>query len=300
MAARTVVRSSSTSSAANYQAFAQAIHDWFVTAGWIQTTDTGQVSIPGLPASSASNQNNGYEVWRMNDALQATAPVFLRIDYGQTSGSYPQIWVQVGQGSDGAGNLTGLKTDQRLMTTAVNDGAGRNCYQSGGTNRIAMCMYRITTTKNTGNLIFAVERTKDTSGNDTNEGVLLFCSTGNGAGRDHVAFALLFVVGSVQTGSGRQGYPPMNGAQGTTNDGGNVGVFPWLFPSRRGLENAGRNVVSTWLADFPADTQFDVQIYGNATHFISLAGAATAQGASDAGTYDLAIETRAMLALRYD
>jgi hypothetical protein len=53
-----------------------------------------------------------YAVYRMADALQATAPIFMRITYGSgnfgTGTPVPAFWVTLGTGSNGAGVITGI------------------------------------------------------------------------------------------------------------------------------------------------------------------------------------------------
>jgi hypothetical protein len=46
----------------------------------------------------------GYEVWRFNDAQQATAPIFLKFEFGS---NVPTVKITVGTGSNGSGTITG-------------------------------------------------------------------------------------------------------------------------------------------------------------------------------------------------
>src|SRR5690606_4107061 len=85
-------------------------------AGLVQTPDTGQINWASV-TRPGSNSVAGYEIWRFDDALQGTAPVFLKLSYGtgnNTNG--PRLTLQVGTGSDGSGNLTGT-----LSSTFVNN-----------------------------------------------------------------------------------------------------------------------------------------------------------------------------------
>lgn len=84
----------------------------FTTLGLTQTADTGQVwssgggAIGTLPGSA--NTSAGYVIGRFNDTLQATAPVFLRLDFGAGSPTTnPQMWITVGTGSNGSGTING-------------------------------------------------------------------------------------------------------------------------------------------------------------------------------------------------
>jgi hypothetical protein len=77
--------------------------------GLTNTTDTGQIDWTTVTIPLATGTYAGYEVWRFNDTLQATKPIFIRFDYGTGNNiDAPQINCQIGTGSDGSGNLTGL------------------------------------------------------------------------------------------------------------------------------------------------------------------------------------------------
>lgn len=90
-------------------------------AGLVQTADTGQINWATV-TRAGSNTDAGYEVWRMADTPQATAPVYFRIAYGTLGGTTaPSIKVTVGTGTDGAGTLTGtaLTTARQIHQTGV-------------------------------------------------------------------------------------------------------------------------------------------------------------------------------------
>ena len=77
-------------------------------AGLVKTADTGQIDWATVVRPAGSG-DGGYEIWRMNDAMQATAPVFFRIDYGtNTSLSSPRIHITTGTAVNGAGVLSGI------------------------------------------------------------------------------------------------------------------------------------------------------------------------------------------------
>lgn len=78
--------------------------------GLTQTTDTGQIDWITV-TRPGTNTDAGYEIWRFNDTLQATAPIFIKLYYG-TGGTAngPRLRFQIGTGSDGAGALTGTTT----------------------------------------------------------------------------------------------------------------------------------------------------------------------------------------------
>lgn len=88
--------------------------------GLTQTADTGQIDWTTV-VRAGTNADAGYEVWRFNDAAHSTAPIFFRLYYGTGSGTTtPRIRIQVGTGSDGAGNLTGGNGTILSITVANN------------------------------------------------------------------------------------------------------------------------------------------------------------------------------------
>jgi hypothetical protein len=76
------------------------------TIGLIQTADTGQINWATV-ARPGTNTNAGYEIWRFDDALQATKPIYIRFDYGTHSvATAPRMQITVGVGTNGAGVIT--------------------------------------------------------------------------------------------------------------------------------------------------------------------------------------------------
>jgi hypothetical protein len=110
---------------ADFRAWGADYKTHLAAIGCVQTADTGQINWatatrPTTPVNTAA----GYEIWRFNDALQATAPIFFKLEYG-TGGSTnaavgsqaPGMWLTVGTGSDGAGNITGVVSVRRQLHT---------------------------------------------------------------------------------------------------------------------------------------------------------------------------------------
>lgn len=95
----------------------------FALAGLVQTADTGQINWTTV-VRAGTNADAGYEIWRMNDAAQATAPVFFRIDYGTgTTLTSPRIQLTVGTSTSGAGVIGGIAS---VAWSLGNYGTGAN------------------------------------------------------------------------------------------------------------------------------------------------------------------------------
>ena len=92
---------------ANFRAWVQFVHDLLITTGgWVDPGDTGQLNIAAAAHPIAANTKVGYRIYRMDDTLQATSPVFMRLDYGSSAtANQTGIWVTIGTATDGAGTI---------------------------------------------------------------------------------------------------------------------------------------------------------------------------------------------------
>jgi hypothetical protein len=272
---------------------AQAIHDALVAVGLVQTADTGQIILASFTQITAANAVWGYEIWRFNDTLQATAPVFIKIEYGEGNATGTMaIWITVGTGTNGAGTLTGVIATRRQLQIQQNAGplANTPIWTSGSASRIAQCIARQGTTPD-GNCFWAVERTKDVSGVDTNEGAHIVMrtavATGTAAGALAITFysqTLIFSIATAQAG----GSGPMCvvSNEGTATDVGNTGIFPWQMASKRGNENPPIGWLSYFFGDLAGSLDVVISVYGSNHTYRTLgaeAGQTNAQGIQRAG-----------------
>lgn len=155
--------------------------------GLTKTGDTGQINWATVTKPVSTQVKAGYEIYRFNDVLQATRPIFLRVDYGSggvASGHSMSTWITIGTASDGAGTLTGLTlgpyqsgyngTGAPINTgmsmhfsysatygyVFMNFGMGPNVASGDGSATTPGC--------------WMIERFKDSSGNPIGTGVRLF------------------------------------------------------------------------------------------------------------------------------
>ena len=179
----------------NFRTWGGAMHDAFANCGWVQAntaTDAGQIDWTSVTAANAANQTRGYEIWSMNDALQATAPVTLKIQYGSGinyAGSTRTL-ISIGRlpsGNVSTGNLTfpvsavvdGSTYRNNLNTTTLDPS-----WVCGSNNRIWMNMGWVNGEYGaTSGQFFSIERTHDASGNDTAEGATIVMRGGGSSQR---------------------------------------------------------------------------------------------------------------------
>ncbi|KUG39247.1 hypothetical protein [Acinetobacter johnsonii] len=127
----TVVLPNDVSLSTNYKpnlvAQMQQLHDALIAVGLIQTTDTGQITdFSTIVVASGDwyhNKLHGYRVYRMNDSLASTSPIFIKVLYRtrfmyQThSPHFFTCGLIVGSGSDGAGNI--ISASDEIATIGV-------------------------------------------------------------------------------------------------------------------------------------------------------------------------------------
>lgn len=164
------------SSDATFREWGKAISDGLAAVGLVQTSDTGQIDWSTV-TKPGSNANGGYEIWRFDDTLQATAPVFLKITYGTASStSYGRVTVQVAAGSsagsNGSGTLTGTLSTARTCNNMSPSGS-KAVKASGGEGWVAVTVSF--TAGNSGRLV--IERLRNADGTPSNRGLYVaLCS----------------------------------------------------------------------------------------------------------------------------
>lgn len=168
------------SSLANFKSWGQFISNAFSAFGWTQTADTGQVnwgSIASVPASTYV-----YEVWKASDALAATMPIFVKVEYG-FSATVPQFRMTVGTNSNGSGTITGqvvTSAPWQITASVTNQGASTfPCYASGSTGEFRLAMWNPAAGSPQLLGFFFIERSKDNTGANTNSYVTIGYANGS-------------------------------------------------------------------------------------------------------------------------
>jgi hypothetical protein len=137
--------------------------------GLTQTSDTGQIDTTTVTRPGVST-NAGYAIFRFNDTLHNTTPIFIRFDFGtDASATIPRIQVAIGSGTDGAGVITGAMLGQRAMTHSSSPNSTSTSYVS-----------RFCYNANLGFL--GVAWKTGAQGTDANNGVLFIGRTTNSSG----------------------------------------------------------------------------------------------------------------------
>jgi hypothetical protein len=286
---------------ANFRAWAQFIEDTLVTTGgWVVTSDTGQTAPASLAHPTTGNTKQGYRIYRMNDSLQSTYPVFMRIDFGSYTGvNTPAFWVTIGTGSSGTGTITGILWNGGALTNAPvaggNSVSANNSYGSAATGRASMGLF--VTASGTFGMMFTIERTKSSAGADTGDGLLLvYSDAAVSAGNMNTSRYIIYAVGGQPTAEAGLSYilTRMNPTETFTPGDVGVGV---IIHFKGVAQQPGMNVVITNSNDVAAEGSFSISIYGASRIYQNLnAGPKPYKALAGAGTLD----NNARVNIRYD
>jgi len=174
--------------------FSDALH-----ALLTQTADTGQANWGTIAAGSTSTF---YEIFYLNDSLHSTFPIYVKFGWSSSSSGNPhRITVQVGTGSDGAGNLTGASaafTIRGFWNSVALDNVARNFWASAGEGYLNIFggMHGTAGSSSPGGFCLSLERLRDDAGAITGDGVTLVV-TGAGPVNPHALILPGSVGGSV-------------------------------------------------------------------------------------------------------
>lgn len=161
-----------------FRAWGKAVSDALEAVGFIKTADTGQINWATVTAPLASAYS-GYEIRRMDDALQATVPVFAKIWYGAATGqASPRMVIYVGRASDGAGNLTGITANPVSLICGAASVTAADCYVSCGAGYVSMAIW-VNASTTVSPLTFYIARNRDADGAVNSKGVNIVGQYGN-------------------------------------------------------------------------------------------------------------------------
>lgn len=166
------------SSDAAFRKWVQGIHDAFAACGWVQTADTGQAVISSLTVPTSTSASAGYEIWRLDDELQAEAPLFVKIEFGRGVGSpgdYPDAWVTVGQSSNGSGvigNVLAAREQFAWQGSATGSATEITGYASGDGHSICLVPWPGFVASR-ASWCLVIERSRSSDGTPTTDGFLI-------------------------------------------------------------------------------------------------------------------------------
>ena len=168
---------------AGFRVWGSAISAGLAAVGLVKVAVTGAVDWGTVVrgTSVASGTPWGFEVWRFDDALQATHPVFIKIEYGGSNSSTvtqsaPAIWVTVSRGVDAAGAPTNILAPRRSCQPYTSDESpplSRDSIEPifVSSDGSSICVSpRVNTNGASHAPAFVVDRSRDNTGTPTSAG----------------------------------------------------------------------------------------------------------------------------------
>lgn len=162
---------------ATFRDWGSALSAAFLAVGLTQTADTGQINWTTV-TRPGTNTAAGYEIYTFSDTLNATKPVYMKIEYGTTANtSMPGMWATVGTGSNGAGTITGTVSARQQLSTNANIGSTVTsyptyvCYKDG---HFAFALKVGSANTTQAHAIMCVTRTSDSAGADSGDGIAFY------------------------------------------------------------------------------------------------------------------------------
>jgi hypothetical protein len=265
----TLVHTAATDAA--IRGWAQFVEDTLVTTGgWVVTGDSGQTLPSALTAATGLNQKRGYRIYRMNDSLQATSPIFMKLDFGSGNDlTIAGMWPTIGSGSNGSGTITGTYWNGGAVTIPPISQAGSgastgivNSYGSAAPNRFSIAMF-INSTSQQWPKVFCLERAKDIQGLDTGDGLL---ATYTGAAILNSVDISRYMITTGLAGAQPTAESGLNYTItwnfGTQTFGGNIGIGP-VIHFKGVAQIPGINTLILTRDDVSPEGSFSTTIYGN-------------------------------------
>lgn len=288
MAGQVLSLNSTSNTAAAFRAWGSAISGGFAAAGLVKTADTGQIDW-ATATPGAINTAVGYEIWRFNDALQATRPILLKMEYGVGPSNSPGMWLTVGTASDGAGLLTSLPGYGTTVTariflpnssvTGLTANTISNSYIANADGSAIGGMFWPSNNSAHGGWMFAIERTRDLdTGAPNGDGfyILYANSVSSGIVRQQ---QFVFTTGYAQQ-SPAQAYIYVPYAWGMPAGlpqtiGNTLYPLPLFTGVTPKLQGPSKLIVALKRGDLAAHTQFPLTVYGETNTFVAAGIGAT-------------------------
>lgn len=287
---------------ANFRLWGGGISAALATVGLVKTADSGQIDWTTVVKPTAAGQSRGYEIWRFDDALQATQPVFIRLDYGSgsVSANNPGLYVALGTATDGAGLLTSATGFPNTVlyspgnpavpfaipnTGFVFNGNGNdystttlnNLYVASddGSSLMIAGWYSAAGsgfTTQTGGLV-VVERTRDQDGAPNGDALMMVRTYGTSQpntamvmlGRASSFYGNVTATGVLAVHGAKQLLTPTSGLVGST-----LNTYPVFTGAVPQLCGPSKHLVALWSSDQSVNTQFDLTVYGTTCTYRSL------------------------------
>lgn len=271
-------------SVGNFRAWAQAMHDSFIAVGLVQTADTGQVNISTMAVPGAINTYAGYEIFRFADTLQATKPIFIKVEYGNgptSVGALAAFRISISNNTNGAGSLSGtvVSTAQQIQGQALTaDVQPQPAYFCSDLSSLVFAWPTSTASGGFRPSVVMIERTRNSDGTANGDGVAFatmqgYGATGSGTAMgDSMAQMLSFL--SVTVGPAYRWWPIASpNIYSFWDSAGSVGTDINLFPFSVATpkpEAQMMSVLGCYSYAFATETPVTVVVNGGSHSYLAL------------------------------
>lgn len=182
------------SNTTDFRIWGQNIASLFTGAGLVKTADTGQIDWTTVSMPASVNSNAGYEIYRFDDTLQATVPIFIKITYGMgNNGQTIRLILEVGSGTNGSGTITGVGAGQSFtIPTASSTPFGNNVSHwasSDGSGFVfvhALDFYQGSGLAPQNRYVFVVDRNRNADGTPSASGLSVLGKSGSTGFTHHI------------------------------------------------------------------------------------------------------------------
>ena len=252
-----------------FRTWGSALNAGLAAVGMVQTADAGQIDWTTV-VRAGINADAGYEIWKFNDALQSTVPIFFKLYYGTGAATnLVRIRLESGTGSDGSGTLTGLGSGTISTvnaSTATADTTARDNWAASDGSGLVLALWG-NSTRSTSRTIIVVERFRDTEGTPLNKGwyVQFLNDTAKGTTIRNTVDAV------VSTMSVTPCFVPFTATAGTSylDFNNSVVSFPHYVGCKRGVFGS-KMILSYVLNDLGYDNQQYISHLGRSRTYRSL------------------------------
>ncbi|RYG14072.1 MAG: hypothetical protein EON92_03485 [Burkholderiales bacterium] len=209
---------------ATFRAWGSELGTNLAAAGLVKTADTGQINWLTATRPASAGTAGGYEIWRFADSS-----LYLKIEYG-TGGSalFPQMWLTVGTGSNGAGTLTGPQSTRGTVlngTQPTSYAIAYSTYICRTADALAVCFKMGSQSAVYPAGAFIVGKSVDAAGASDGAGYAVWRY---GASTVHTLQSVR-ISGAAFVGNAADLFTSIPGAPTNSLNGGNIQVYPmWM------------------------------------------------------------------------
>lgn len=268
---------------ADFRAWVSAFIQGWKAAGLVQTADTGQINVTTI-ARPVALGDVGYAIFRFDDDLQATAPIFIKISFGSNSaqGTSPRVMLSVGKTTNGAGVLAGVLLAPVVVGNAASVTQGSTTvpythYAAGGPGWFGFLPF-VDSTNYLHCFSFFIERSRSASGALSAEGLMIAYDAASSnrtmsGGTDQMVsvYGINYASGAYMLGAPPVTVPySINGtplSQSSSLAAGSIGpVFPWVIMAPGCVPWQSCVILSIPSGDYPGGI-FTTRLCGQAATF---------------------------------